>query len=1357
MPVTASGGIYDNKSGNISSTEGGIGNSAEDTLTVNGPGLLLTKTSLNAGFQSIGPGATITYNYVLTNTGNTTLTGNGTGGVFVVSDNLATVSCPSTTTSLLPNQTPLASVTCTATYTATSADVTSGSVTNTATAQALSGVTPVTSNPSSVTIYLEALTLQKSTTTSGYQAAGATINYNYTITNTGKVTLYGNDSTTGYFTITDDHIVGPLLPNHAFTCGTVTSLAPGANTTCTASYTVTGSPPPSSVTNTATAYGQDKTSGSSNINNVTSNQSSVTVYQVNPPTIAKAFYDVNNNPVTQIPVGGVAVLTFTITNPNTNAPMGPLTGVEFSDTFPTGMTVANAPVPAQCGGAVTASVGANSISFSGGTILPSSSCTISVDVTLAASGIYNNTSGKVSSTNGGTGPTSNTATLTAIAPPTIAKAFSPTSIVVYDGSLTPNVDVSTLTFTLTNGNSSQLTGVGFTDNFLTGLQAASLPNSSCGGFTTLGGNTSLTLSGGSLAAGSTCTITVDVIATSAGTFPNTTTAVTSNEGGTGATSNTAILTSNPVADLSLTKTSNDADVDPGELITYTIVVTNNGPSDVTGATVADSIPSSLTGATWTCVAAGSASSASCTTNHSGNINDTVNISAGAGNSVAYTVSATVSTTATNDVINSATVIPPSGVTDTNLTNNSATVVDHLNLLSITKQASTSAYSSAGTVINYSYTIANIGTSTLTNLSATDNPLGALTCNSVPASFAPTNSFTCSASYTTTQADLDSDKTISNTATVTGTDKEGDTVTALSNTVNVTASQTLSLTLVKSDSPSSISGTSPHSANDVITYSYTLKNTGNVTLLPPFQVTDDHINGGPFTCDAQGAASLAPSAQLTCTNTYSITQTDLDNAGVKNTATGSATFGTKTVTSAPVTLSTPLTQSITLSLKKTANPSTYIHVDDVINYTYVLTNIGNVDLSNPYTVTDDKTTVACPSVPATLAPGGTVTCNSSYKIIYADLTNGSLTNSATAQAVTLVGSTPVNSNQDKATANAELATVTGTVFDDVNTSGTQDVNESGIPGVTVELYDSTGTTLMQTTTTDSKGDYSFIKLPAADYTVVEKDLAGYISTTSNTVPVTAPPNGTAQANFGDYQIAGCTSNTITGTVFNDANNNGVLDAGEQIIPGVTITLDDQNNNVVATTTTSANGSYSFSNVSAGIYTVVETNPAGYYSTTLDHVSVAASCNTSAVVNYGDHLGTETFTADPAISKYGDPSSAKVGSLVTYTITVGNNGPNNADNVVVTDTAPSFLTIISINVLPNQNFPITITGNTFKISFGTVTPHDFYTITIVTRVILGQPSSGINDASLSTATSPEPLFNNSASAILYILSNGRFGGI
>ena len=134
------------------------------------------------------------------------------------------------------------------------------------------------------------------------------------------------------------------------------------------------------------------------------------------------------------------------------------------------------------------------------------------------------------------------------------------------------------------------------------------------------------------------------------------------------------------ADLSITKTDNKGGssvtgavggVVPGTGETYTIVVSNSGPSAVTGASVVDTLPAFFTSDTWTATQSGGASGFSAS--GSGNINDTVNLPVVS--SITYTVTGTVSPSATGTLINTATVTAPAGVTDPNLANNTATDTD----------------------------------------------------------------------------------------------------------------------------------------------------------------------------------------------------------------------------------------------------------------------------------------------------------------------------------------------------------------------------------------------------------------------------------------------------------------------------------------------------------------------------------------------------------------------------------------------------------------------------------------------------------------------------------------------------------
>jgi hypothetical protein len=89
-------------------------------------------------------------------------------------------------------------------------------------------------------------------------------------------------------------------------------------------------------------------------------------------------------------------------------------------------------------------------------------------------------------------------------------------------------------------------------------------------------------------------------------------------------------------------------------------------------TVADSIPAILTGVTWTSSTTGGAAVTSGATGSGNSLASTVNIPAGTGNSVVFTVTGTASPTASGDLINTATVTPPPGTTDPNGANNSAT-------------------------------------------------------------------------------------------------------------------------------------------------------------------------------------------------------------------------------------------------------------------------------------------------------------------------------------------------------------------------------------------------------------------------------------------------------------------------------------------------------------------------------------------------------------------------------------------------------------------------------------------------------------------------------------------------------------
>ncbi|MCP2728672.1 SdrD B-like domain-containing protein, partial [Limnofasciculus baicalensis] len=93
----------------------------------------------------------------------------------------------------------------------------------------------------------------------------------------------------------------------------------------------------------------------------------------------------------------------------------------------------------------------------------------------------------------------------------------------------------------------------------------------------------------------------------------------------------------PTGDLSITKTDGVTTVTPGQKLTYTIVVSNNGSGTATDALVSDTIPNNLTGVTWTSVANGGATGNEAS--GTGNINDLVTLTSGS--SITYTVMGTI--------------------------------------------------------------------------------------------------------------------------------------------------------------------------------------------------------------------------------------------------------------------------------------------------------------------------------------------------------------------------------------------------------------------------------------------------------------------------------------------------------------------------------------------------------------------------------------------------------------------------------------------------------------------------------------------------------------------------------------------
>ncbi|HTJ71390.1 MAG TPA: SdrD B-like domain-containing protein [Actinospica sp.] len=178
-----------------------------------------------------------------------------------------------------------------------------------------------------------------------------------------------------------------------------------------------------------------------------------------------------------------------------------------------------------------------------------------------------------------------------------------------------------------------------------------------------------------------------------------------------------------------------------------------------------------------------------------------------------------------------------------------------------------------------------------------------------------------------------------------------------------------------------------------------------------------------------------------------------------------------------------------------------------------------------------------------------------------------------------------------------------VWYDTNRNGIQDAGEPGIGGVKATLENAAGTALA-TTTTDSTGHYLFDGLPDGTYRVCfdKSTLPAQYADGSFTRQDAAGGNGTDSA----ADASGCTGlvtlgpdhrtdltrdagittppNSIGDRVWLDEHRDGIQDAGDPGVGGVTVTLVDKTGARIETTTTDSAGRYLFDGLPDGTYRV-----------------------------------------------------------------------------------------------------------------------------------------------------------------------------
>jgi hypothetical protein len=275
------------------------------------------------------------------------------------------------------------------------------------------------------------------------------------------------------------------------------------------------------------------------------------------------------------------------------------------------------------------------------------------------------------------------------------------------------------------------------------------------------------------------------------------------------------------------------------------------------------------------------------------------------------------------------------------------------------------------------------------------------------------------------------------------------------------------------------------------------------------------------------------------------------------------------------------------------------------------------------------TPASPGTP----PVGTATTDSNGNFIFLDVAPGTYTLSEVIQpgfsltvpalnsiTVTLAAGGSSIANEFGNFRGVLTGTIAGAKFNDLNGNGVRDASEPGLAGVTItrtaSINDPVGANL--SVVTDADGNFTFAAVPFGSFTISETVPTGFVQTFPG-LPGTISTN----VNFGQRDVTGllfgnrAVAPTVSGVKFNDINGNGVRDADEPGLAGVTIRLTDASN-VVRTTTTDTSGAFSFANVAAGAYVVSEVVPNGFMQT-----APAAPGTFAITVTSGQPIGPLLF--------------------------------------------------------------------------------------------------------------------------------------
>ncbi|MGI6325981.1 MAG: DUF7507 domain-containing protein [Saccharofermentanales bacterium] len=622
----------------------------------------------------------------------------------------------------------------------------------------------------------------------------------------------------------------------------------------------------------------------------------------------------------------------------------------------------------------------------------------------------------------------------------------------------------------------------------------------------------------------------------------------------------------------------------------------------------------------------------------------------------------------------------------------------------------STFSAPGTA-KYQYTVTNTGNVTLTGVKVNDDLIGTITLDKT--TLLPGESTTGTADYPITQAMIDAGQNIVNIATVTTDQNVTD-----NDTETVSVSQNPKLALDKTGTFNDENNDGFADVGETITYTFTVTNTGNVSL-SNVTVTDPLVSNIAYVSgDSNNNGVLDVGEVWTYTGSYAVTQANIDAGSVYNTATVTAKKGDIEVKDTDD-HTEGLQQGPAIEIDKTGtfndeNNDGFADVGETITYTFTVTNTGNVSLSN-VTVTDPLVSnIAYVSGDSNnngvLDVGEVWTYTGSYAVTQANIDAGSVYNTATVTAKK--GDIEVKDTDDHTEGLQQGPAIeidkTGT-FNDENNDGFADVGETIT--YTFTVTNTGNVSLSNVTVTDPLvSNIAYVSGDSNNNGVLDVGevwtyTGSYAVTQANIDAGSVYNTATVTAKKGDIEVKDTDDHTEglqqgpaieidkTGT-FNDENNDGFADVGETITYTFTVTNTGNVSlsNVTVTDPLVSNIAYvSGDSNNNGVLDVGEVwTYTGSYAVTQANIDAGSVYNTATVTakkgdievkDTDDH--TEGLQQGPAIEidktgTFNDENNdgfADVGETITYTFTVTNTGNVSLSNVTVTDPLVSNIAYVS----------------------------------------------------------------------------------